>query len=121
MTGFIRLLPRELEEAARIDGATSAQVFFTVILPLLKPVLATATIMIVLFTWSDVFYASFVLGGGARATLPLNLFQVASAQLYQNNWNLVFAFIVMMSLPMIAVFIVAQRSIISGVTGGALK
>lgn len=121
ITGFARQLPLELEEAARIDGAGPVNLFFRIILPLLRPVLATAAIMIVLFTWSDVFYASFILGGGPRATLPLNLFQIASAQLYQNNWQLVFAFIVIMSLPMVVVFVLAQRWIISGVTGGALK
>lgn len=121
MTGFIRLLPIELEEAARIDGASPARIFFRIILPLLRPVIATATIMVVLFSWSDVFYASFVLGGGERATLPLNLFQVASAQLYQNNWHLVFAYIVLMSLPMVVLFVVAQRQIIAGVTSGAVK
>lgn len=121
MTGFIRLLPHELEEAARVDGAGPVRIFFRIILPLLSPVIATATIMVVLFTWSDLFYAAFVLGGGTNSTLPLSLLQVASAQLYQNNWNLVFAFIVIMSLPMVVVFLFAQRKIISGVTSGAVK
>ena len=121
MTGFVRLIPIELEEAARMDGAGPVRTFFQVILPLLRPVIATATIMVVLFMWSDIFYAAFILGGGNLATLPLNLFQVASAQLFQNNWHLVFAYIVMMSLPMITIFVVAQRRIISGVTSGAVK
>lgn len=121
MTGFIRNLPEELEEAARMDGAGPARVFFQVILPLLRPVIATATIMVMLFAWSDVFYAFFVLGGGDKATLPLNLYQVANAQLYLNNWHLIFAYVVMMSLPMVAVFVVAQRRIVSGITSGAVK
>ncbi|WP_037672755.1 carbohydrate ABC transporter permease [Streptomyces griseus] len=121
MTGFIRNLPEELEEAARMDGAGPARVFFQVILPLLRPVIATATIMVMLFAWSDIFYAFFVLGGGAKATLPLNLYQVASAQLYLNNWHLIFAYVVMMSLPMVAVFVVAQRRVVSGITSGAVK
>ncbi len=121
MTGFIRLLPQELEEAARVDGAGPIRIFFRIVLPLLNPVIATATIMIVLFTWSELFYASFVLGGGTKSTLPLSLLQIASAQLYQNNWNLVFAFIVIMSIPMVLVFMFAQRKIISGVTSGAVK
>lgn len=121
MTGFIRNLPEELEEAARMDGAGPARVFFQVILPLLRPVIATATIMVMLFAWSDIFYAFFVLGGGDRATLPLNLYQVANAQLYLNNWHLIFAYVVMMSLPMVAVFVVAQRRVVSGITSGAVK
>jgi raffinose/stachyose/melibiose transport system permease protein len=121
MTGFIRNLPEELEEAARMDGAGPPRVFFQIILPLLRPVIATATIMVMLFAWSDIFYAFFVLGGGDKATLPLNLYQVANAQLYLNNWHLIFAYVVMMSLPMVAVFVVAQRRVVSGITSGAVK
>jgi raffinose/stachyose/melibiose transport system permease protein len=121
MTGFIRAIPMELEEAARMDGASPARIFARIVLPLLRPVIATATIMVMLYAWSDVFYAFFVLGGGERATLPLNLYQVASAQLYLNNWHLVFAYVVVMSLPMVAVFLVGQRKIVSGITSGAVK
>ncbi|MFI6369841.1 carbohydrate ABC transporter permease [Streptomyces sp. NPDC050546] len=121
MTGFIRAIPMELEEAARMDGATPSRIFWRIVLPLLRPVIATATIMVMLYAWSDVFYAFFVLGGGERATLPLNLYQVASAQLYLNNWHLVFAYVVVMSLPMVAVFLVGQRKIVSGITSGAVK
>lgn len=121
MTGFIRNLPTELEEAARVDGAGPIRTFASIVLPILRPVIATATIMVVLFAWSDIFYASFILGGGDRSTLPLNLYQVANANLYQNNWHLIFAYIILMSLPMILVFLVAQRRVISGVTSGAVK
>ncbi|NUO42105.1 MAG: carbohydrate ABC transporter permease [Streptomyces sp.] len=121
MTGFIRAIPIELEEAARIDGAPPWRIFARIVLPLLRPVIATATIMVMLYAWSDVFYAFFVLGGGERATLPLNLYQVASAQLYLENWHLVFAYVVVMSLPMVAVFLVGQRKIVSGITSGAVK
>jgi raffinose/stachyose/melibiose transport system permease protein len=121
MTGFIRAIPYELEEAARMDGARPLTVFVRIILPLLRPVIATATIMVMLYAWGDIFYAFFVLGGGGAATLPINLYQVASAELYLNNWHLIFAYVVLMSLPMIAVFLVAQRKIVSGITSGAVK
>jgi raffinose/stachyose/melibiose transport system permease protein len=120
VTGFVRTIPHELEEAARVDGASPARVFFQIVLPLLRPVLATATILICLYIWNDVFYALFVIGGRLD-TLPLNLYQVASAGLYLQNWHLIFAYIVVMSLPLLAVFAVAQRRIISGITGGAVK
>jgi raffinose/stachyose/melibiose transport system permease protein len=120
VTGFVRTIPHELEEAARVDGASPARVFFQIVLPLLRPVLATATILICLYIWNDVFYALFVIGGRLD-TLPLNLYQVASAGLYLQNWHLIFAYILVMSLPLLAVFAVAQRRIISGITGGAVK
>ncbi len=121
MVGFIRTLPLELEEAARMDGASPFIVFTRIILPLLRPVIATATILVCLYTWNDVFYAFFVLGGSGTSTLPLNLFKVASAGLYLNNWNLIFAYVILMTLPLLIVFIVAQRRIIAGITSGAVK
>ncbi len=120
VTGFVRTIPSELEEAARVDGAGPARVFARIILPLLRPVLATATILICLYIWNDVFYALFVIGGRID-TLPLNLYQVASAGLYLQNWHLIFAYIILMSLPLLVTFIVAQRRIISGITSGAVK
>src|SRR5450830_1071885 len=120
VTGFVRTVPIELEEAARIDGAGPVRVFRTMILPLLVPVLSTATILICLYVWNDVFYAFFVVGGRLD-TLPLNLFQVASAGLYLNNWHLIFAYVILMSLPLLIVFTFAQRRIISGITSGAVK
>jgi raffinose/stachyose/melibiose transport system permease protein len=120
VTGFVRTIPQELEEAARVDGAGPVNVFVRIILPLLMPVLATATILICLYIWNDVFYALFVVGGRLD-TLPLNLFQVASAGLYLQNWHLIFAYIILMSLPLLLVFVFAQRKIISGITSGAVK
>lgn len=120
VTGFVRTIPESLEEAAQIDGAGPLTVFRKVVLPMLRPVLATATILICLYVWNDVFYAFFVIGGRID-TLPLNLFRVASAGLYLNNWHLIFAYVILMSLPLIAVFAVAQRKIISGITSGAVK
>lgn len=120
VTGFVRTIPPELEEAARVDGASPVKVFVRIILPLLVPVLATATILICLYIWNDVFYALFVVGGRLD-TLPLNLYQVASAGLYLQNWHLIFAYITLMSLPLLVTFVIAQRKIISGITSGAVK
>ncbi|ROO89105.1 carbohydrate ABC transporter membrane protein 2 (CUT1 family) [Actinocorallia herbida] len=120
VTGFVRTIPASLEEAAQIDGAGPVKVFVRVVLPLLRPVLATATILVCLYVWNDVFYAFFVVGGRLE-TLPLNLFQVASAGLYLNNWHLIFAYVILMSLPLVVVFAIAQRKIISGITSGAVK
>lgn len=120
VTGFVRTIPFELEEAARVDGAGPVRIFVQIILPLLGPTLATATILICLYIWNDVFYALFVIGGRID-TLPLNLYQVASAGLYLQNWHLIFAYIILMSLPLLITFAVMQRKIISGITGGAVK
>jgi raffinose/stachyose/melibiose transport system permease protein len=120
VTGFVRTIPVSIEEAAQMDGAAPMRVFLHIVLPALRPVLATATILICLYVWNDVFYAFFVIGGRLD-TLPLDLFQVANAGLYLNNWHLIFAYVILMSLPLLVVFAVAQRRIISGITGGAVK
>lgn len=120
VTGFVRTIPAELEEAARVDGAGPVRVFARIILPLLGPTLATATILICLYIWNDVFYALFVVGGRLD-TLPLNLYQVASSGLYLQNWHLIFAYIILMSLPLLITFVVMQRKIIAGITSGAVK
>ncbi len=121
VTGFVRGIPVELEEAARIDGAAPWRVFWSVVLPMLRPVIATATILVTLSIWNEVFFAFFVLGGADTSTLPLNLFQVASVAQYVNSWNLIFAYVVLMSLPMVVAFMVAQRRIVAGITAGAVK
>lgn len=120
VTGFVRTIPPSLEEAARIDGASPTGVFARIILPVLTPTLATATILICLYIWNDVFYALFVIGGRID-TLPLNLYQVASSGLYLHNWHLIFAYIILMSLPLLVTFVLMQRKIISGITSGAVK
>ncbi|WP_372594139.1 carbohydrate ABC transporter permease, partial [Actinotalea sp.] len=121
MTGFVRTIPRELEEAAEVDGAGPVKVFFRIIFPMLRPTIATCAILITLFAWNDVFYAFFVIGGGETTTLPLSLYNVASSSLYTHNWNLIFAYVVMMSIPLVTLFVFGQRQIISGVTQGAVK
>lgn len=120
VTGFIQTIPISLEEAARMDGASPMRIFFTIILPLLGPTLATATILVTLYIWNDVFYSLFILSG-KMDLLPLNLYNIASAGLYLNNWHLIFAYIILMSLPLLIIFALAQRKIISGITGGAVK
>lgn len=120
ITGFIRTIPVSLEESARIDGASPMKIFFKIIFPLLAPTLASSTILVVLYIWNDVFYSLFILSG-KMDTLPLNLYNVASAGLYLNNWHLIFAYIILMTLPLLIVFVIGQRKIISGITGGAVK
>jgi raffinose/stachyose/melibiose transport system permease protein len=121
ITGFVKTLPIELEEAARLDGCSRFATFLRIVLPLLSPILTTCGIFVAILTWNEFFYAFFVLEAQSKLTLPLNLFQFASATLYVNNWNLIFAFVVLSSLPMIVAYALAQRRVVAGITGGAVK
>jgi raffinose/stachyose/melibiose transport system permease protein len=120
-TGFVRAFPRDLEEAAQIDGASDMRVFWTILLPILSPVLFVGGLIVVITVWGDFFYAQFLLPSSDTQTLQLALYNFASASTRSLNWNLVFAHVVMTNLPLIAIYVVVQRRVIGGLTEGALK
>jgi raffinose/stachyose/melibiose transport system permease protein len=121
ITGFVKTIPMELEEAARIDGAGSFTVFTRIIAPLLSPVLVTASFILVVFIWNDFFYPFFILQGNDQRTLTLGLFNFVSGYQYQIRWNLVFADVVLVSLPLIGLFVLAQRQIVAGLLGTSVN
>jgi raffinose/stachyose/melibiose transport system permease protein len=120
-TGFVRALPRDLEEAAQIDGASNLRVFWSLIMPLLRPVLFVGGVILLITIWGDFFYAQFLLPAQNTQTLQLSLFTFASASTKSLNWNLVFAHLVMTSLPLVVIYLIAQRQVIGGLSEGALK
>lgn len=120
-TGFVKALPSDLEDAASIDGANRLQVFAFVILPLLRPVLFVGAIILVINVWGDFFFAQFLLRGSDGATLPLALFSFANSSAQSLRWNLVFAHVVMTSLPLVVAYAFVQRRVMGGLTEGALK
>jgi raffinose/stachyose/melibiose transport system permease protein len=121
MTGFIKTIPYELEESARIDGASPFRIFRKIILPLLAPVLTTTFVVLLIFIWNDFFYPFFILSHTSQNTLTLGLYNFAQGALYEIHWQLVFADVVLTSLPLVVVYFVAQRWIVAGVMGGAVK
>ncbi|KRF31551.1 sugar ABC transporter substrate-binding protein [Yonghaparkia sp. Soil809] len=120
-TGFVKGIPRELEESAAIDGASRLRIFFQILLPLLKPVMFVGAVLLVIAVWNDLFFAQLLLRGSDSATLPVTLFTFASASMNIIRWNEVFAHVILSSLPLIIVYVVAQRQVISGLTEGGLK
>lgn len=120
-TGFVRATPTDIEDAARMDGASRLQIFTLVMLPLLAPVLFVGSVILMITVWGDFFFATFLLPGTARATLPLALYSFATSSVQSFRWNLVFAHVVMSSLPLIIAYAFIQRRVIGGLTEGALK
>ena len=116
-TGFVKTIPVELEEAARLDGAGSLTIFRRIIFPLLLPINITAGFILLLFVWNDLLYAFFMLTGRDNRTLILGLFNVVSGYQYQIRWNLVFANVVIVSAPLAIAFLLAQRRIVAGLLG----
>lgn len=118
--GFIRsTIPKELEEAAKIDGASTLGVFFRVVFPLLKPITATVLIISSVYIWNDYQFAIFFLQDSSVQTLTVALagfFGQNSSQL-----NLVAAAALIASLPMVIVFLFLQRFFIEGLAAGSVK
>jgi raffinose/stachyose/melibiose transport system permease protein len=122
-TGFIRALPIDYEEAAVIDGASRLQTYRHVMLPLISPILFVGAVLLMISIWNEFFFASFLMPQNELATLPLALFRFSStgAQFAGYNWNLIFAHVVLTSLPILIVYLFAQGRIISGLTAGGVK
>ncbi|WP_320673014.1 carbohydrate ABC transporter permease [Patulibacter defluvii] len=120
-TGFVRALPTDLEDAASVDGASFLATYRRIVLPLLRPVLLVGAVMLVITVWNDFFFALFLIQGEDSATLPLALYQFASGTVDTLRWNLVFAHVLLTSLPLIVVYLFVQRRVISGLTEGAMK
>jgi raffinose/stachyose/melibiose transport system permease protein len=117
--GFIESIPRELDEAAIIDGAGPIQLFFMIILPLLKPVLVTAGILSFLGVWNEFLFPLYYLN--STSNWPMTLAVYSFFGQYQQSWNLVSADIMLTILPVLIIYLAGQRFILSGLTSGAVK
>jgi len=116
---FFLSLPKELEEAALIDGANRLQIFLLVILPLSKPPLATLAVLSFLVNWNDFLWPVYVLISPESQTLPPGLSTLQSA--YNTNYPVIMAGGVVASIPVLIIFFIAQRYIIEGVSRSGLK
>jgi raffinose/stachyose/melibiose transport system permease protein len=114
--GFIRALPPDFEDAARIDGCTPANAFRYVVFPMLKPVTVTALVLNAVAVWNDFFTPLLYLSGSTQQTVPVALSGFVGQ--YVTDWNLIFAALVISILPILAVYFALQRSIINGFAGG---
>ena len=118
-TAYIQSIPRELEEAAAMDGASTWGVFWKVIFPLLAPMNATVGILTCLWAWNDFLLPLVILSDPGSATLPLVQYVFQSQ--FQTNYPAAFASYLMAMAPLLLVYVFAQRWVISGVTRGAVK
>lgn len=118
-TGFIRTIPRELDEAALIDGCNRYEIFFRIIFPLLKPVTASVIIIIMLGVWNDYRFSLFLLQKRSVQTVPLVLSQFFSQ--FQNNLPLAAAGGLLSMIPMALIYLFLQKYFVSGLAEGAVK
>ncbi len=120
LTGFIKGIPVSLEEAAGIDGCSPEGTFFRIIFPLLKPVITTVTILNGMWIWNDYLLPSLMLGqNGKVKTLPVAVQAFVGS--YVKQWDLILTAALLAIIPMIIIFLIGQKQIMSGMVEGAVK
>lgn len=121
MYGFFNTVPQSLDEAARVDGAGHARIFFTIILRLVAPILAVVGLLSFIGTFTEYVIASVIVGNSAETqTLAIGLYQFVSTETNQ-NWQVFTAGAVLAALPPMILFLALQKYIVSGLTAGAVK
>lgn len=120
MYGFFNSVPKEIDEAAKIDGATHAQTYWTIILPLVVPILAVVALLSFISSFAEFVVARVVLQSEENWTLAVGLYSMVSSQ-KDANWGLFAAGAVLAALPVLLLFLFLQRYIVSGLTAGAVK
>jgi raffinose/stachyose/melibiose transport system permease protein len=119
MTGFLRSLPRELEEAPRIDGASELQVMMLVMLPLARPAMVIVAIQNAVPIWNDFFFPLILITSDSLKTLPQGLTVFMGE--FTTNWGVLFTGLSLAALPITLVYIALSRHFIAGITQGAVK
>lgn len=119
MWSFMLNLPIDVEEAACIDGCSIVGIYFKIIMPMSKPVIATTSIMCARYIWNDFIFALVFTESGKLKTIPLGLFALRSAN--NTKWTMLLAGLAIASLPIIIVYICLQKYFVNGLNSGAVK
>lgn len=119
LRGFFATIPRELDEAAAIDGCTPVGYFLRILLPLMRPALASVAVLTMVASWNAFFLPLLVLNSEQLYTLPLGIMQFQGQ--FGTDWARVLAFVSIALLPTVVFYLLAERQIIAGLTAGAVK
>ena len=118
-TGFMRAMPRDLEEAAAVDGAGQIRIVWRLVFPLLKPVTATIVIFNTIGIWNDFILGFLFLGTTDNATLTMQVYNGVGQ--FENDWAIMIPMLILTTLPMVIFFLLMQKRIIGGLVTGSLK
>ena len=118
-SGYLVNIPIALEEAARVDGASTWRTYWSIIFPIMKPMHATVAVLTALGTWNDVMTPLVIMSGSGMNTLPLA--QLTFQTQFGTNYNLAFASYLLALLPILIFYIICQKQILNGVVNGAVK
>ncbi|CAG1014546.1 Diacetylchitobiose uptake system permease protein NgcG [Anaerolineales bacterium] len=119
LRAFMGTIPREIDEAAILDGASPLRVFFSIILPLLQPAIITVIVTSSVGIYNDFVGPLYFLPGSENVTAQLTLYSFISQ--FSSKWNLLFADVIIVTIPPLIMFIFFQRQLVSGMTKGAVK
>jgi raffinose/stachyose/melibiose transport system permease protein len=119
--GFIRSVPRQLDEAAVLDGAGPWRLFFTVVLPMLAPVTITVALINFMNAWNDFLIPLYVLNRSDKWPMTIAVYDFFGTVQRRSEWNLVFADVILTAAPVVVVYLFGQKYLVSGMTAGALK
>lgn len=119
MFGFVETVPKEIDEAAVIDGASATQLFLRVVLPLMKPVMVTIGILNFMSIWNDFSMPLYFMNNSGKWPMTLAVYNFFGQ--FEQSWNLVSADIVLTALPVLMIFVFGQKYIVGGVSAGAVK
>lgn len=117
--GFIKNIPEELEEAATIDGCNSLQLFFIIVVPMLKTIMITVAILNVMWIWNDYLLPSLVINKPGWQTIPLKTYLFFGQ--FSKRWDLASAGLILCVIPIVVFYLFCQKYIVKGVTDGAIK
>ncbi|WP_100405526.1 carbohydrate ABC transporter permease [Bacillus solitudinis] len=117
--GFMKNIPRELDEAALLEGCSFLKLFYRIIMPLVSPVIITVTIVVMLFVWNDFTGPFYLVTDVSKWTIVLMIFNFITQ--YSTNWGVVFAFMMLVISPVLLTYFLLQKYIIGGLTVGSVK
>ena len=118
-TGYLKNIPIALEEAARVDGASTWKTYWSILFPIMRPMHATVAVLTALGTWNDVMTPLVIMSGTGVNTLPLA--QLNFQTQFGTNYNLAFASYLLALIPILLFYLICQKQIINGVVNGAVK
>lgn len=118
-SGYLKNIPLALEEAAKVDGASTWKTYWSIIFPVMKPMHATVAVLTALGTWNDVMTPLVIMSGTGKNTLPLA--QLNFQTQFGTNYNLAFASYLLALIPILLFYLICQKQILNGVVNGAVK
>jgi trehalose/maltose transport system permease protein len=121
LTSFMRALPRDLEEAAYVDGASPLQTFYRVMLPLVAPGLVTAGLLAFIAAWNEFLFALSFTQSPERYTVPVAITSFTEESAFDQPWGQIMAATVIVTVPLIVLTLILQKRILAGLTAGAVK